>query len=182
MEAFFSVGEKKGLLSIKSVLNSKSNDESLVNFAKWEPWHGKFGLSYPWEKYLKIGELLRELASIISALHACILSLQASTTVQQQIKEACKNVGLSLGLTMQELGESILKMRRGQEKVMKIQELQSIKLELTILSTSELKAIETVEALATANILFLLMKIVDKVEVLAKEVEELGEDAGFESR
>ncbi|KAF5811198.1 putative aluminum-activated malate transporter [Helianthus annuus] len=188
MEAYFNVDENKRHLSInisgcKSVLQSKSNDESLANFAWWEPWHGKFGFSYPWEKYLKIGEQLRELASIILPLHACITSpLQASTTLQQPIKETCKNVGLSLGLTMRELGESILKMRRGQEKVIKIPELHSFKLELTILSTSELQATENVEALAMASILFLLMEMVDKVKVLAKEVEELGEIAGFESK
>lgn len=39
-----------------------------VNFAKWEPWHGKFGLSHPWQKYQKIGEALRELAAIIHSL------------------------------------------------------------------------------------------------------------------
>ncbi|KAK9055781.1 hypothetical protein SSX86_026866 [Deinandra increscens subsp. villosa] len=188
MEAYFSVGEKKGHLSInisgcKSVLNSKSSDESLANFARWEPWHGKFGFSYPWEKYLQIGELLRELASIILPLHACIASpLQPSTTLRQPTKETCKHIGLSLGLTMRELGENILKMRRGQEKVPTVPRLQSIKLELTILSTSELQAIENVEALAIANILFLLMEIVEKLKVLAKEVEELGEIAGFESK
>lgn len=98
------------------------------------------------------------------------------------MKETCKNVGLSLGLTMRELGDSIMKMRRGQEKVLILPELQSIKLELTILSTSELQAIEKVESLAIANFLFLLIKIVDKVKVLAKEVEELGEVAGFQSK
>jgi hypothetical protein len=49
-----------------------------ANFAKWEPWHGKFGFSYPWEKYLKIGEVLRELAALILALERC---LQASKNV-----------------------------------------------------------------------------------------------------
>lgn len=43
-----------------------------ANFAKWEPWHGKFGFSYPWEKYLKIGEVLRELAALTLALQCCI--------------------------------------------------------------------------------------------------------------
>jgi len=83
----------------KSVLNSKSKDETLVgrffvfleiewesvqqnnevcfcffqaNFAKWEPWHGKFGFSYPWERYLKIGEILRELAAFILAMRRCL--------------------------------------------------------------------------------------------------------------
>jgi len=50
-----------------------------ANFAKWEPCrHGKFGFFYPWEKYLKIGEVLRELAAITLALGGC---LQSSETV-----------------------------------------------------------------------------------------------------
>lgn len=43
-----------------------------ANFAKWEPWHRKFGFSYPWEKYLKMGEVLRELAALVLALQCCI--------------------------------------------------------------------------------------------------------------
>ncbi|KAI3773085.1 hypothetical protein L6452_04283 [Arctium lappa] len=185
MEAYFDVNEKEGrqssnISSCKSVLHSKSSDESLANFAKWEPWHRNFGFYYPWEKYLQIGELLRELAAIILSLQACIQSpLQPSTRLQQVIKEKCNNVGLSLGFTMRELGESIMKMRRVQEKVLMLPVLQSNKLELSILSTSELRAIENVEALTIANFLFLLMEIVDKVKVIAKEVEELGEVAGF---
>ena len=49
-----------------------------ANFAKWEPWHGKFGFSYPWQKYLKIGEVIRELAALILALERCF---QASKKV-----------------------------------------------------------------------------------------------------
>ncbi|KAL7588198.1 hypothetical protein Lser_V15G37749 [Lactuca serriola] len=186
MEAYFNVSEKEGRKSIntsscKAVLHSKSSDESLANFSRWEPWHGNFGFCYPWEKYLQIGEKLRELASIILSLQACIESpLQPSRTLQEPIKETCKNVGLSLGVTLRELGESIMKMRRGNEKVLVLPEVQSTKLELTILSSSELQAFETVEALAVANFMFLLMEIVDKVKVLAKEVEELGEVADFQ--
>ena len=47
---------------------------SQANFAKWEPWHGKFGLNYPWHKYLQIGELLRELAATVISIKACLQS------------------------------------------------------------------------------------------------------------
>ncbi|KAI3783089.1 hypothetical protein L2E82_13151 [Cichorium intybus] len=188
MEAYFSLSEKEGRKSIdittcKSVLHSKSGDESLANFSRWEPWHGSFGFYYPWEKYLKVGEQLRELASIILSLQACIESpLQPSRILKEPIKEICKNVGLSLGVTMRELGESIMKMRRVNEKLLILPELQSVKLELTILSSSGLQEFENVEALAISNFLFILMEIVDKVKVLAKEVEELGKVAGFKSK
>ncbi|KAL4572060.1 hypothetical protein LXL04_018829 [Taraxacum kok-saghyz] len=186
MEVYFDASEKDRRKSIdvsgcKTILHSKSSDESLANFSRWEPWHGSFGFYYPWEKYLQIGEKLRELASIILSLQACIESpIQPSITLQEPIKETCNKVRLSLGITLRELGESIKKMRRGNEKVLVLPELQSNKLELTILSSSEFQPFENVEALALANFMFLVMEIVDKVKVLAKEVEELGEVADFQ--
>lgn len=84
---------------------------------------------------------------------------------------------------MRELGKSITNMNRCQAKVITVPNLQSIKLELTTLTTlSKLKGIADFESLAIANFLFLLVEIVDKVEVLAKEVEALGEVAGFQSK
>lgn len=81
-----------------SVLHSKAADEALVsefnelacdwnkksclfvtfqaNFARWEPWHGKFGFSYPWNKYLCIRELLGELAALVLTLRECLQSHQ----------------------------------------------------------------------------------------------------------
>ncbi|GKA29429.1 aluminum-activated malate transporter [Tanacetum coccineum] len=96
-----------------------------------------------------------------------------STKMREAIKEPCKNVGSLLGLVMRELGESIMKKKKSQVMV---PELKSLKLQLMLLSTAK-----TIEDLAIANFLFLLMEIVDKVEVLAKEVETLGAVAGFPS-
>ncbi|XP_019051508.1 PREDICTED: aluminum-activated malate transporter 14-like [Nelumbo nucifera] len=81
-EYFKEVDEKKENQSTsnsngsKSVLYSKSKDESLANFARWEPWHGRFGFSYPWNKYLQIGDSLRELAASIISLKGCLQSLR----------------------------------------------------------------------------------------------------------
>jgi len=64
--------------SVIQVNNDSTYPMFQANFAKWEPWHGKFGFFYPWEKYLKIGDVLRELAAITLALGGCF---QASETV-----------------------------------------------------------------------------------------------------
>ncbi|GJV88074.1 aluminum-activated malate transporter [Tanacetum coccineum] len=180
IEAYFSMDCQReshlivNVNSCKSVLHSESSDESLLNFARWEPWRVNFGFCSPWEKYQQIQDLLRELASIILSLEGCLRSpLQPSTKMREAIKEPCENVGSLLGLVMRELGESIMKKKRSQVMV---PELQSLKLQLMLLSTAK-----TIEDLAIANFLFLLMEIVDKVEVLAKEVETLGEVAGFQS-
>uniref|UniRef100_A0A2N9GW61 Aluminum-activated malate transporter n=1 Tax=Fagus sylvatica TaxID=28930 RepID=A0A2N9GW61_FAGSY len=108
--------------SCKSILNSKLKDESLANFAKWEPWHGKFGLYYPWGQYLQIGEHLRELAATIISMQGCLQSPR------------------------------------------------------------QLATIENGDGFAIATFMFLLMEIVEKVEELAKEVDELAEPAGFSTR
>ncbi|MFS7941695.1 putative aluminum-activated malate transporter [Helianthus anomalus] len=53
----------------KSILDSQAIEESLhVGCASWELGHGKFGLGYPWEEYLKIGVYTRQCAYHIKAL------------------------------------------------------------------------------------------------------------------
>ncbi|KAE9463968.1 hypothetical protein C3L33_04096, partial [Rhododendron williamsianum] len=118
----------------RSVLYSKSTDDSLANFARWEPWHGKFGLSYPWDKYLQIGDVLRELSAIIISLRGCLQSpRQPSTTTRHSIMEPCKTVGLHLAWTLGELGESIKKMERCPPKALVASKLKSMKLELSLI-------------------------------------------------
>ncbi|OAY61681.1 aluminum-activated malate transporter 14 [Manihot esculenta] len=185
LEEYFSLDyemESKPIFSFskcKAVLNSKSKDESLANFARWEPWHGKFGLTYPWDKYLKIGEVLRELAATILSLKACLqypgeAPLQ---TVRESIKEACEEVGSSLASTLKELGESMKKMRKCKTEV---QKLKSVRMELSeVTSPSRLTQLENADGLAIASFVFCLMAMVEKLEELAKEVEELGELASF---
>ncbi|MCD7461653.1 hypothetical protein HAX54_046736 [Datura stramonium] len=53
---------KKSLVEYKSVLNSKNTEETLANFARWEPGHGQFKYRHPWKQYLKIGGLIRQCA------------------------------------------------------------------------------------------------------------------------
>ncbi|RDX57615.1 Aluminum-activated malate transporter 12 [Mucuna pruriens] len=178
----------------KSLLDSKSKDELLcyprerrdkvinqnANFAKWEPWHGKFGFFYPWEKYLKIGEVLRELAAIILALGGC---LQASTTpmaltsVSETVQfESCEAIGSQIVWTLRELGDSMKKMRKCEAEA----HLKEARTELSlVISTYKIAATENIDALAVASFVFLLKKVVDKVEELTKEVEQVGDIAGF---
>ncbi|KAJ4727494.1 putative Aluminum activated malate transporter family protein [Melia azedarach] len=165
----------------KSVLHSKSKDELLANFARWEPWHGKFGFSYPWGKYLKIGEVLRDMAanmlSFKGYLHS---STQSSQDARGLIKEPCEVVGSSLAWTLRELGESIKKMRKCETTSLITPKLKSMRQELSqAISPSTLGELENSDGIEIASFVFSLMEIVDKVEELTKEVEELGERAGF---
>ncbi|GLT52736.1 hypothetical protein SLA2020_260580 [Shorea laevis] len=188
-EYFNSVGEKQNCSSAnsnscKSLLHSKAKDESLVYFAKWEPWHRKFGFSYPWEKYLKIGDVLRDLAATILSLQGCLQSpIMCSETLLQSIKEPYTVIGSSLAWTLRELGESIKKMKKCQSENLMVQKLKSMRLELSQVKTlSTIGQMENVDGLAIASSIFLLMKMIDKVEDLAKEIEELGKLAGFHTK
>ncbi|XP_020531337.1 aluminum-activated malate transporter 10 isoform X2 [Amborella trichopoda] len=69
-----SIIDKATLKGYKCVLNSKATEESLANFATWEPAHGNFGFRHPWKQYLKIGTTSRFSAYCIEALSACTSS------------------------------------------------------------------------------------------------------------
>uniref|UniRef100_A0A5B7ANT1 Putative aluminum-activated malate transporter 14 n=1 Tax=Davidia involucrata TaxID=16924 RepID=A0A5B7ANT1_DAVIN len=162
LEEYFRIIEEKenqpvaNFNSCKSVLHSKSNEESMANFARWEPWHGKFGLSYPWDKYLQIGEVLRELAATILSLKGCLRSpRQPSSSLRQSIKEPCEMVGSSLAWTLKELGESTKNMKRCRPKASIAPKLQSMKLELSLVtSPSKLGRQGNGEGLAISSFVF----------------------------
>ena len=64
-----------------------------------------------------------------------------------------------------------------------VPKLKSMRLELSlVISPSKLATIENGDGFAIATFMFLLMEIVEKVEELAKEVDELAEPAGFSTR
>ncbi|KAK4407124.1 Aluminum-activated malate transporter 8 [Sesamum angolense] len=176
-------GNGKGCVQdCKSVLNSKSTDELLANNAKWEPWHGKFGFYYPWEQYLVVGEHLTELAATLLSLKACLHSpKQPPAMKRQMLKEPCESFALSVGWALRELGESIEKMELCPSKVSLTPKLQSVTSRLMNppFSSCKMEVVETDENLAITSFNFLLLEIVEKVEMLAKKVEELGEVANF---
>uniref|UniRef100_A0A6N2L2T2 Aluminum-activated malate transporter n=1 Tax=Salix viminalis TaxID=40686 RepID=A0A6N2L2T2_SALVM len=165
------------LRSCLSMLSSKAKDESLVNFAKWEPWHGKFGLFHPWEKYQKIGEVLRELAATILSLKGSLDSSEEPLqALRESVKEPCEAAGSSLAWTLRELGESIGKTRRCQPELFIAPKLRLVRQRLGQIMSEKL---DTAEGLPIACFVLSLMRVAEKLEGLAKEVEELGELAAF---
>ncbi|WVZ06788.1 hypothetical protein V8G54_020134 [Vigna mungo] len=168
----------------KSVLNSKSKDESLASFANWEPWHGKFGFSYPWERYLKIGEILRELAAFILAMRRCLeASKEPMATLRESqwvYLETCEALESKVACVLQELGDSMKQMMKCNAKGCVSEQLKAAREDLSfIISTCKMAQLEDDQVLAIASFVFLHMEVIQKVEELVKEVEELGEIAGF---
>ncbi|KAH0729022.1 hypothetical protein KY289_000210 [Solanum tuberosum] len=98
-EYFQAIGEgskdkEKGFLeAFKSVLGSKATEESLANFAWWEPANEPFRLNNPGKEYLKIGNLGRDCACHLHALSGHLKSKsKAPTKFHKRTEEACKGI------------------------------------------------------------------------------------------
>ncbi|CAN6444962.1 unnamed protein product [Victoria cruziana] len=101
MEEYFSDGEGDGehgnsassVQGYRTVFDSKTKEESLTNFARWEPPHGKFGIGHPWKQYLKVGSMTRKCAYCVEALDACIRSdSKAPKALRRHLQASCLNV------------------------------------------------------------------------------------------
>lgn len=83
---------------------------------------------------------------------------------------------------MRELGESIEKMNKCRAKILIIPKLQILKLQLSLMQPPFKIQVENDDNLAISSFIFSLMEIVEKVEILARKVEDLGELANFETK
>ncbi|URE12837.1 aluminum-activated malate transporter [Musa troglodytarum] len=104
---------KTFLQAYKSVLNSKPTEDSLANFARWEPSHGRFWFRHPWKQYLKIGALSRQCASSMDALAAYIITTSTKSKtntdpdLQLRLRAACKEMAAESANTLKELSTAI---------------------------------------------------------------------------
>lgn len=86
----------------------------------------------------------------------------------------------TLAWTLRELGESVMKMKKFQAGADVLPKLKAARVVLNLFTPQAvLQPLEKDEELAVASFMFLLTEIVEKMEELAKDVEELGELAGF---
>ncbi|CAA0842996.1 Aluminum-activated malate transporter 2 [Striga hermonthica] len=110
-KSFSKENDKSFLQSYKSVINSKANEESLANFAWWEPPHGKFKFGHPWKQYLKIGALVWECACLIEALNSCINSKSqsqvASSEIQTRIQKLIAAISAEAGKALRHLSTAM---------------------------------------------------------------------------
>ncbi|ONK57518.1 uncharacterized protein A4U43_C09F1320 [Asparagus officinalis] len=87
--------EGKSFLRVyKSVLNSKTSEESLANFARWEPGHGNFSFRYPWRQYLKIGGLSRQCAYSLEVLTNYLITVDRAPNSEfhKNIRPICSEM------------------------------------------------------------------------------------------
>ncbi|WVZ79054.1 hypothetical protein U9M48_026681 [Paspalum notatum var. saurae] len=100
-------------IGYRAVLDSKSSDETLAHYASWEPRHSMHCYSYPWQKYVKLGSVLRYFAYTVAALHGCVESeIQTPLSVRSLFRDPCTRVAREVVKVLQELAVSMKHHRR----------------------------------------------------------------------
>ncbi|GFY93380.1 aluminum activated malate transporter family protein [Actinidia rufa] len=174
--------DKQFLQGYKSVLNTKSNEESLANFAWWEPGHGKFGFHHPWKQYLKIGVMTRKCAFHMEALSGYINSnIQAPPEFLRKIQDPCKKMSSESGKALKELSLAIKTMTHPSSVNA---HLDKSKIAITDLKTSlEAASRETnaelLKIIPAVTVASILTDITTCVEGVAEAVRELSREARF---
>ncbi|XP_038906852.1 aluminum-activated malate transporter 10 [Benincasa hispida] len=183
----------------KCVLNSKASEESMANFARWEPAHGRFGFRHPWKKYLEVGGVMRKSAYCIEALHGCLNSeIQAPNSLKLHLAEPCKELSSSSSKVLKELSIVIKKMKKStkidflvSDMNIALQELQNAikslpQMEVSLSEQEENNEKATItpplmELLPLATLVSLLIETTSRIEHVVNAVETLANVANFDS-
>ncbi|XWS50140.1 hypothetical protein CRYUN_Cryun12cG0063200 [Craigia yunnanensis] len=196
----------KKLQGYKCVLSSKATEESMANFARWEPFHGRFNFRHPWKQYLKIGASIRSCAYCIEALSSCINSKnQPAELIKKHLSTSCLKVSSSSSSAIRELAETVKTMKKSStidllvgEMNSAVQELQNDLKSLSHLlnpsADPENKKLETscmeattttvplMEIIPVVTLASIIIEIVVRIESLVDNVEELAKLAEFPTR
>ncbi|KAJ0084054.1 hypothetical protein Patl1_30309 [Pistacia atlantica] len=174
---------KKVSEGYKSLLNSKQSEESLANFARWEPRHGKFRFRHPWKHYLKIASLTRQCAYRIEALNGC---LNEETQTPQEIRYKIEEASIKLcSESVNTLKELALAVRTMTPPTPANQHLISSKIAAknlqSMLNTGLCKETDLLEVIPVATMAYLLVDVVSCTEKIADSIQELASLAKFKS-
>ncbi|KAL6341994.1 hypothetical protein AAG906_038240 [Vitis piasezkii] len=172
---------KTVLQGYKSILTSKNTEDSLANFARWEPGHGRFRFRHPWKQYQKIGSLAAQCAYRIEALSSYPHShIQAPTEIQSKIQAACTNMSTESGKALKELASAIKSMTKpcsvDPHIVNSKIAAESLK---SLLETHFCEDVDLLELMPTAVVGSLLVEVITYVEEIAESVHELSSLAHF---
>ncbi|KAK8636691.1 hypothetical protein V6N13_124431 [Hibiscus sabdariffa] len=192
----------------KCVLSSKASEDSMANFARWEPSHGRFNFRHPWKQYLKIGASMRSCAYCIEALNSCINKenkstnpgchhlfytiKQAADSIKKHLSTSCLKVSSSTSSVIREVAETVKKMNKSPTVFMLIGEmngaveelrndLKSLSQLLDLSTSAENKEHETplMEIIPVVTLASILIEIAVRTEAIVSSVEELAKLAEF---
>ncbi|XP_026425342.1 aluminum-activated malate transporter 10-like isoform X2 [Papaver somniferum] len=193
----------KRILKYKSALNTKGTEDSLANFARWEPSHGQFRFQHPWNQYLKIGALTRSCAYCIEALNSSINSeIHAHERAKKHLSNVCIRLSSHSSVVLRELTVMIKTMKKSSsieisigEMGSAVQELQHAmkclpippllpllvksQTEITELSPATQANTPLMEVLNLVTITSLLVEISARIEDIVDAVNELASMTGF---
>ncbi|OMO95014.1 Aluminum-activated malate transporter [Corchorus capsularis] len=169
------------LQGYKSVLTSKSSEETMANLARWEPGHGRFRFRYPWKNYLKVGNLTRECAYKIEALNNYLNSkIQTPIETRSKIGELCPKISVESSKALKELASTMKKMTRERSADLHIASSKTAAEELkNLLKTSLWEEVELLQILPAASVAYLLLEIVECTQKIVAAVYELANEASF---
>nr|GLL32410.1 aluminum-activated malate transporter 2-like [Ipomoea trifida] len=172
---------KPSMVGYKSVLNSKTTEEALANFARWEPGHGRFKFRHPWKQYLKVGTLTRQCACRVEALNGYLNSkIQGPGEMRRIMKGTCTKMSMESGKALQELASSVRNMNHpsSANKHMVNSKTAAKNLKL-LLSSSFWEDVDLLQVIPVAAVASILTEIVVCVENIAESVSELAAAAQF---
>ncbi|XP_041027178.1 aluminum-activated malate transporter 8 [Juglans microcarpa x Juglans regia] len=171
------------LQGYKSVLNSKSTEESLANLARWEPGHGLFGMRHPWKQYLKIGALSRQCAYHIEALNGINTDIQAPLEFRNKIRESTTKMSSESSKALKALASAIQTMTdtsaANTHVEMSKTAIKELKIALKDYSVLPEKVDHIVAIIPIASVTSMLIEITRCVERISESVHELASLAHF---
>ncbi|KAI3924169.1 hypothetical protein MKX01_029704 [Papaver californicum] len=160
----------------RSVLSSKTAEEAMANFARWEPPHGKFRLGHPWKQYLKISTMTRQCAYRLEALSNCITSeMKEPSEFKKIITMSCMEICFESGKALQEISSAIKNMTYPFTVSTHIANAKTAADDLhTALETITLENTNILDdVMPAASVISLLLEIIECTENIAESVKEL---------